>query len=127
MSRTQGTTKVTRQPPVATPTHRDWLECLISVTKLMCTVGEIAPFPCLSGVASLVLSILEPIQQLKHNQRCSKTSRIKLCESLYACGTRSSPITASPSPPDSSTCASNSTSKFEEADGTAVIATAGGS
>ncbi|KAJ7021319.1 hypothetical protein C8F04DRAFT_1403066 [Mycena alexandri] len=43
----------------------DWLSYLIRVTRL---IGELDPFPVLSGVASIVLLILEPLENLKRNR-----------------------------------------------------------
>ncbi|KAJ7154962.1 hypothetical protein C8R43DRAFT_1000806 [Mycena crocata] len=50
---------------VRIPEKVDWLGYLIGVTKL---ISELAPLPCLSNVAVLVLSILEPLQVLKRNR-----------------------------------------------------------
>ncbi|KAJ7653943.1 hypothetical protein DFH06DRAFT_1474617 [Mycena polygramma] len=43
----------------------DWLDHLITVTRM---IGELAPFPVLSGVVSIVLMILEPLANIKRNR-----------------------------------------------------------
>ncbi|KAJ7611367.1 hypothetical protein DFH06DRAFT_1485267 [Mycena polygramma] len=53
------------QNTVEAVARMDWLDHLITVTRM---IGELAPFPVLSGVVSIVLMILEPLANIKRNR-----------------------------------------------------------
>ncbi|KIJ24863.1 hypothetical protein M422DRAFT_274258 [Sphaerobolus stellatus SS14] len=68
----------------ATQPQTDWLDNAAFIVKLASATGELLPFPYLKGAATLVSTLLEPIQRIQQNKEDYQALMINVTNLLQA-------------------------------------------